>query len=56
MNLSSLLLILSIGMSALGGLSDLLQTRVFGLSRQHYWSDATYIAVLAIAVHILWKL
>ncbi len=54
MKLSSILLILSIILSMLGGYSDMSGQRVFGLSREHYWSDAIYIGVLAIAVHILW--
>jgi hypothetical protein len=40
----------------LGGYADMINQRVFGLSREHYWSDGLYFAVLAIAVHILWRL
>lgn len=54
MKLSSILLILSIILSMLGGYSDMSGHRTFGLSREHYWSDAIYIGVLAIAIHILW--
>ena len=54
MKLSSILLILSIILSMLGGYSDMSGQRVFGLSREHYWSDATYICVLAIGIHLLW--
>lgn len=54
MKLSSILLILSIILSMLGGYSDMTGHRVFGLSREHYWSDAIYMGVLAIAIHILW--
>jgi hypothetical protein len=54
MKLSSMLLILSIALSLLGGYSDMSGQRVFGLSREHYWSDAIYTGILAIAIHILW--
>jgi hypothetical protein len=54
MKLSSMLLILSIALSLLGGYSDMSGQRVFGLSREHYWNDAIYISVLSIAIHILW--
>lgn len=54
MKLSHLLLLFSIALSLLGGYADMTGQRVFGLSRQHYWNDATYICVLAIAIHLLW--
>lgn len=53
--LSVLLLAVSLVLSALGGWADLTGQRFFGLSREHYWRDATYLAVLAIAVHLIWK-
>lgn len=53
--LSVLLLAVSLLLSALGGWADLTGVRIFGLSREHYWRDATYLAVLAIAVHLIWK-
>lgn len=53
--LSVLLLGVSLLLSALGGWADLTGVRIFGLSREHYWRDATYLAVLAIAVHMIWK-
>jgi hypothetical protein len=55
MKLSHILLILSILLSSLGGYSDMTGQRVFGLSREHYWSDAIYICVLAIGIHLLWN-
>lgn len=54
MKVSHILLIFSILLSSLGGYSDMTGQRVFGLSREHYWSDATYICVLAIGIHLLW--
>lgn len=54
MKISQLLLLFSIALSLLGGYADMTGHRVFGLSRQHYWSDATYICVLAIGIHLLW--
>jgi len=53
LKLSVLLLGLSLVLSALGGWADLTGGRIFGLSREHYWRDATYLAVLAIAVHLI---
>ena len=47
--------IISILLSSLGGFADMTGQRIFGLSRQHYWSDATYICVLAIGIHIIWN-
>ena len=53
---SGLLLGFSFLLAMLGGYADMINQRVFGLTRQHYWSDATYLAVLAIAAHLLWRL
>ena len=55
MELSQFMLISSVVLSLLGGYADMTGHRVFGLSRQHYWSDATYICVLAIGIHLLWN-
>ena len=55
MKLSQFMLISSVVLSLLGGYADMTGHRVFGLSRQHYWSDATYICVLAIGIHLLWN-
>jgi hypothetical protein len=54
MKLSSVLLALSIVLSMFGGYSDITGNRIFGMSREHYWSDAIYVAVLAIGIHLLW--
>ncbi len=56
LKLSILLLAVSLLLSAMGGWSDLTGQRIFGLSREHYWRDATYLAVLAIALHLILKL
>ncbi len=53
---SGILLGISVIFAALGGYGDMIDQRVFGLTRQHYWSDATYLAVLAIAIHLIWRL
>lgn len=54
--LSRVLLIVSLAMVAMGGLLDLTgHHRVFGLTREHYWNDGTYLAVLAIAVHLIFR-
>lgn len=53
MKLSVAVLGLSVVLSMLGGYADLTGKRVFGLSREHYWSDATYMVGLAIAIHLL---
>lgn len=55
LKLSMLLLALSLLLSAMGGWCDLMGQRIFGLSREHYWRDATYLAVLAIALHLILK-
>jgi hypothetical protein len=54
MKLSQFMLLSSVVLSLLGGYADMTGNRVFGLSRQHYWTDATYICVLAIGIHLLW--
>lgn len=41
------LLILAIILMAIGGLADVCyQGRPFGLSRQHFWADGTFLLVL----------
>ena len=53
---SGLLLGFSVILIILGGYADMINQRVFGLTREHYWSDGIYFAVLAIAAHLLWRL
>ena len=53
MKLSIVVLGLSLILLSLGGYCDITGKRVFGMSREHYWSDATYMVGLAIALHLL---
>jgi hypothetical protein len=55
MRLCEVLLMVSVTLVALGGLSDMTGYRFFGISRDHYWNDGMYLAVLAIAVHVLYR-
>lgn len=43
-------------MMSMGGMSDMTGRTYFGISREHYWRDGTYLAVLAIGIHLLWKM
>ena len=56
MKLSVLLLLVSLAMTGLGGLSDMTGIRPYGFTRQHLWNDGMYAAVLAIAVHQILRL
>lgn len=54
--LSTLLLVVSLVLVSMGGLLDMTrQDRILGITRQHLWNDGTYLAVLAIAVHLILK-
>lgn len=54
--LSTLLLVVSLILVGAGGLLDMTrQDRILGITRQHLWNDGTYLAVLAIAVHLILK-
>ncbi len=55
MNVSKLLVFFSILLITIGGYCDITGTRAFGMSREHYWTDAIYILLLAIAIHLLWR-
>lgn len=55
MKISVALLILSLILSLLGGLSDLTGRPIFGLSRMHYWMDASYALTLAVAIHFMFR-
>jgi hypothetical protein len=55
--LSTLLLVVSLILVGAGGLLDMTrQDRILGITRQHLWNDGTYLAVLAIAVHLILKI
>ena len=57
MKVSGLLLLISVILSGLGGIADITgRQRVLGLTREHYWTDAVYLAVLAIAVHMILRM
>jgi hypothetical protein len=57
MKISVLLLLASLALIGLGGLLDMIgQDRFMGVSRHHAWTDGTYLAVLAIAVHLILRL
>jgi hypothetical protein len=57
MKISVLLLLASLALTGLGGLLDMIgQDRFMGVSRHHAWTDGTYLAVLAIAVHLILRL
>ena len=56
MRLSVFLLLLSVVLSMIGGWCDITNQRFLGMSREHYWTDATYIAVLASSVHFILKM
>lgn len=54
--LSTILLVISLVLVGAGGLLDMAgQDRILGVTRQHLWNDGTYLAVLAIAVHLILK-
>jgi membrane protein implicated in regulation of membrane protease activity len=53
---SGVLLGFSFILIVLGGYADMIDQRLFGLTREHYWSDGIYFAILAIAAHLLWRL
>lgn len=55
MKISEALLLLSAVLTALGGVSDMTGWRPYGLTRQHLWNDGMYAAVLAIAVHLIYR-
>jgi len=54
--LSVFLLLLSVVLSMIGGWCDITNKRFLGMSREHYWTDATYLAVLASSVHFILKM
>ena len=57
MKLSVLLLVASLVLTALGGWMDMIGVdRIGPLSRRHAWTDGTYVAVLAIAVHLILRM
>jgi hypothetical protein len=56
MKISVLLLLASLALTGLGGIMDMTNTSIWGLSRQHMWNDGMYLAVLAIAVHLILRL
>ena len=57
MKLSVVLLFVSLVLTALGGWMDMVGVeRVGPLSRRHAWTDGTYVAVLAIAVHLILRM
>jgi len=57
LKLSTVLLLISLVLVGMGGLLDMSgQERIMGISRQHLWNDGTYLAVLAIAVHLILRI
>ena len=56
MKLSQALLGLSLLLTAIGGFLDITGMSFYGLTRQHMWNDGLYVAVLAIAVHLILRL
>lgn len=54
--LSVFLLFVSLVLSMIGGWCDITNKRFLGMSREHYWTDATYLAVLASSVHFILKM
>lgn len=52
-NLCSVLVVLSILLTALGGWMDYMNyPRLFGISRDHAWNDAQYLLLLAIFIKL----
>ena len=49
----TLLIILSVVMATLGGLSDLSGQRLI-VSKEHYWNDASYLLLLAIVLKVVY--
>lgn len=45
--LANILVLIAIIMMALGGYQDITGTKLW-LSREHYWSDATFLLLLAL--------
>lgn len=56
MKISVLLLLASLALTGLGGLLDMTGQTFYGLTRQHMWNDGMYLAILAIAVHLILRL
>lgn len=55
--LSVILLLASLVLTGLGGWMDMIGVdRIYGISRRHAWTDGTYVAVLAIAVHLILRM
>lgn len=57
MKLSILLLLVSLLLTGLGGAMDMMDVKRIGpISRRHVWTDGLYVAVLAIAVHLILRM
>lgn len=57
LKLSAVLLVMSLLLTGLGGWMDMIgEDRVLGISRRHAWTDGTYLAILAIAVHLIFRI
>ena len=57
MKLSVLLLLASLVLTGLGGWMDMIGVdRIGPISRRHVWTDGLYVAVLAIAVHLILRM
>jgi hypothetical protein len=55
--LSVLLLLASLVLTGLGGWMDMIGVERIGcISRRHAWTDGMYVAVLAIAVHLILRM
>ena len=54
MNIYTLLIILSLVMVMMGGWSDMTGKK-FIVSKKHYWNDAMYLLVLAIAIKVIYN-
>ena len=57
MKVSVLLLLASLLLTGLGGWMDMMGVdRIGPISRRHAWTDGTYVAILAIAVHLILRM
>lgn len=57
MKLSVVLLLASLLLTGLGGWMDMMGVdRIGPISRRHAWTDGTYVAILAIAVHLILRM
>ena len=52
-NIITLLIMLSVLMASLGGLSDFTGKKLI-VSKEHYWHDASYLLLLAIVLKVVY--